>query len=208
MSPIVLQMEYARPGFPSDPYGLPLEDRIRLGSAGVSYILDDHSTDFLAQIRLPGTLCYPPRESDCAAFTRSEIDHMRDVQILALTLFRIAAALGAVWIILFLLRKRIVSLVSLRSSLLSGSLLTIGLILAIILLAIVAWDTFFTGFHTLFFEGDSWRFFYSDTLIRLYPQQFWIDAALAVGLLSLAGAIVIALLVWTRLRNVDGTLTE
>ena len=60
---------------------------------------------------------------------------------------------------------------------------------------LISWDTFFTNFHKVFFEGDSWLFRRSDTLIRLFPEQFWFDAALTVGgltvsiaLLSMAGA--------------------
>jgi integral membrane protein (TIGR01906 family) len=60
--------------------------------------------------------------------------------------------------------------------------------------AVVAWDTFFTAFHQLFFAGGTWVFAYSDTLIRLFPEQFWFDAALTVGGLTLLGALALLLL--------------
>jgi hypothetical protein len=75
-----------------------------------------------------------------------------------------------------------------------GLAVTIGLIV-VIGIAVnpnVFWN-FFTGFHTLFFEGDSWMFLYSDTLIRLFPIRFWQDAFLWAALLALAGGIGLAL---------------
>ncbi|NDJ62146.1 MAG: DUF1461 domain-containing protein, partial [Chloroflexi bacterium] len=48
-------------------------------------------------------------------------------------------------------------------------------------LVITNWDYFFTLFHNLFFESGTWQFLYSDTLIRLFPEQFWFDAALIIG---------------------------
>ncbi len=52
---------------------------------------------------------------------------------------------------------------------------------------------FFTLFHQVFFEGDSWLFLYSDTLIRLFPIRFWQDAVLAAAVISLGGGLGLAL---------------
>jgi integral membrane protein (TIGR01906 family) len=62
---------------------------------------------------------------------------------------------------------------------------------AVVLAAILSWDVFFTGFHTLFFQSDTWYFAYSDTLIRLFPEQFWFDAALLIGGLAIIEALVV-----------------
>ncbi|MCA9894424.1 MAG: DUF1461 domain-containing protein, partial [Anaerolineae bacterium] len=67
----------------------------------------------------------------------------------------------------------------------------IGAIVGIVVAAIFAWDTFFALFHSLFFQEGSWQFYYSDTLIRLYPEQFWLDAAIFIGGMSLLGAAVL-----------------
>jgi len=53
--------------------------------------------------------------------------------------------------------------------------------------------SFFVGFHALFFEGDSWLFLYSDTLIRLFPLRFWQDAFLAAAIIALGGGIGLGL---------------
>ena len=70
----------------------------------------------------------------------------------------------------------------------------------VIVLAVVGWNVFFTGFHTLLFEDGTWYFLTSDTLIRLFPEQFWFDAALTVGALAVVGAGVI----WLAVRRWQG----
>jgi uncharacterized membrane protein len=46
----------------------------------------------------------------------------------------------------------------------------------------------------MFFAQGTWQFLYSDTLIRMFPEQFWFDAALVIGTLTSLGAIVILIL--------------
>jgi uncharacterized membrane protein len=70
----------------------------------------------------------------------------------------------------------------------------IGLIVAVGMTASpdLFWD-FFTLFHALFFEGDSWLFLNSDTLIRLFPIRFWQDAFLLGALIALGGGFALAM---------------
>ena len=75
-----------------------------------------------------------------------------------------------------------------------GLAVTVGLI---VLVGIAAnpnvFNSFFVAFHSLFFEGDSWLFLYSDTLIRLFPLRFWQDAFLWAAVIALGGGIALAL---------------
>ena len=52
--------------------------------------------------------------------------------------------------------------------------------------------SFFAGFHAIFFEGDTWQFAYSDTLIRLFPLRFWQDAFLFAALIAVGGGLGLA----------------
>ena len=83
-----------------------------------------------------------------------------------------------------------------------GSKLTLALIVALAVLALTAWDGAFYRFHQIFFSEGTWRFAFSDTLIRLYPEQLFVDAALAIGCLSLLGAVLILILlsIWEKRR--------
>jgi integral membrane protein (TIGR01906 family) len=201
MLPVVITLEYSRPGFPSDPYGFSTQDRLEFGMMGIQYLIDNLPIAYLQDLQLPGSLCYPPQESPCSAFNPRELMHMVDVQIVINAVFRSVPVLITIWVIGLALKRWFVRSVSLRSSLKYGSLLTVAAIIAIILIAMVAWDHFFAQFHQLFFADGTWQFYYSDTLIRLYPQQFWFDAALAIGILTLSEALMILGLDWYRVRR-------
>ena len=191
MNPDFLAFEYNRPNFPADTYGFSVYDRYNYGPYGVLYIMNNEPIEYLSELELPGELCFPPEDSPCPAFNNLELSHMEDVQVVAQGLFRVAMWSGLIALIVLIILWRTYGLWSLRLALMQGSLLTIGLIIAIALLAITAWDAFFGGFHSIFFEAGTWQFYYSDTLIRLYPEQFWFDASIVVGALTTLGAVVI-----------------
>ena len=56
-------------------------------------------------------------------------------------------------------------------------------------LILLGFDGFFTRFHEVFFEGDSWRFSTTDTLIRIYPEQFWGDVSTIAAVLTVGQAL-------------------
>ena len=58
--------------------------------------------------------------------------------------------------------------------------LFLSLLLALAGFASISFWQFFSWFHSLFFNGDSWLFEYSDTLIRLFPIRFWQDAIIFI----------------------------
>lgn len=186
-----LNFEYNRTGFPQDTYGFSIQDRMEYGQHGIIYLLNDAEINYLADRQLPGRLCYLPSDTDCSMFNADELSHMEDVKVVTSATFLVGQYGALLAIICGLLLWKYVSIEVLRLSLLQGSLLTLGLIAAIILVAITAWDMFFTIFHSFFFAEGTWRFYFSDTLIRLYPEQFWFDASLVVGGLTTLGAIII-----------------
>jgi integral membrane protein (TIGR01906 family) len=186
MTPLYLQFEYNRASFPEDFYGFTLEDRLNYAPYALEYLLNADDIDFLGDLRFPdGSSMYNARE----------LHHMRDVKVvtqyayLATTIGGIAAIIAA----LYLYRTNHAML---RRALLSGAIFTLGIIATIIVIAIINWDFFFTSFHNLFFTSGTWRFEYSDTLIRLFPEQFWFDAALTIGTLTVLGAIIILGITW------------
>jgi integral membrane protein (TIGR01906 family) len=62
----------------------------------------------------------------------------------------------------------------------------------------VTWDQAFTLFHRIFFQGDTWLFPTTDTLIRLFPVEFWQDIFLSAAAgTALAGL----LLMWIARRR-------
>jgi len=196
MTPAFLQFEYGRSDFPTDPYGLSQEDRLRLAPYAVDYLLNSEDITYLSQLRFPDGI---------SMFNIRELQHMRDVKAVTQVAYAGTLLAGgfAVVAAYYLSRDRATHM-DLCVGLFNGSLLTVGLIAAIVLAAVVNWDLFFTGFHSIFFESGTWRFAYSDTLIRLFPEQFWFDAALVIGSVTSVCALAILYGTWrwkTRLTR-------
>ncbi|MCK6578043.1 MAG: TIGR01906 family membrane protein [Anaerolineae bacterium] len=193
MSPLFLQVEYTRAGFPDDPYGMTLSERLSLGPRAVDYLIYDESPEFLSAATF---------SDGTQLFNERELIHMRDVQTVTRVAFSISAALGAICIAsaLWLYRKERVRL---AAALRRGAVTTVSILAAIVVLVVTAWDRFFVLFHTLFFADGTWYFPTSDTLIRLFPEQFWFDAAIAVGTLTFLGAGTLLLLARRLALNSD-----
>ncbi|WP_051297917.1 TIGR01906 family membrane protein [Brevibacterium album] len=164
-----------RPGFPEDQYGFTAEDRLHYGSYTVDYLYNLDSSRYLADIVTP---------EGVPVFTSGELAHMADVKSLVglLTLIAIIGGIGA---LLFGLYKCRTGGTGMRGSLRVGSILTVVLFAVLGVLAVLGWDTFFTRFHEVFFAEGTWTFYLDDSLIRLFPPQFWIDAGIAVAALTL-----------------------
>ena len=145
-------------------------------------------------------------------FTQHQnLGHMEDVKVVTRLAFMILFIGSIVTILLIgylLTRRTKQTKYALKRGLQDGALLTLGIIGFIVLTAIMAWDLFFDSFHQLLFESGTWRFAYSDTLIRLFPEQLWFDAAILIGVLTVSGAIVMLLMVWRWGKtNIDDTST-
>lgn len=193
MSEVFLQFEYNRPGFPEDYYGMTREQRLHYAPFAVAYLLNGEGIDFLANLKFP---------DGEPLFNARELRHMQDVKTVTQIAFAVAVVSGllALASAVYLYSR---SRTALRKSLFQGSILTLAIVAAIIIVAILNWNYFFTLFHTLFFESGTWYFLYSDSLIRLFPEQFWFDAALTIGAFTVLGALVTLLAVWIAGRDVQ-----
>lgn len=193
-----LRFEYSRPGFPADPYGFTVEDRLDYGVFALSYIYNGESINFLARLRLPGDKCWTPTAagSDCALFSERELQHMLDVQRTTAAAFALAVICAIAGVAIFASSRfstglRYDILIGIRR----GCMLTLLMVLALAAFSLSAWDYAFDAFHELFFAAGSWRFPFSDSLIRLYPEQLFIDAALAIVLfVSLSALLLLSLM--------------
>jgi integral membrane protein (TIGR01906 family) len=185
-----LAFEYGKAGFPPDNLGYSQPQRFELASSNIHYVRAHLPGDTLSNQTLNAVSVYRPRE----------VAHMLDVQA-ALTVLRIWQAsfilLVLIGLILWQSRER----QALATAIQSGGLLASGIIMVIALLAVFGWKFWFDSFHLFFFEPDSWLFAPSDTLIRLFPVEFWFDATLTVAALSLAGGLLLALVGWRWHRS-------
>ncbi len=182
MTEVFLQLEYHRPGFPADRFGFTRDDRLRYAPYAVRYLHNDADISYLERLTFP---------NGQPLFNARELQHMEDVKEVTHAAFQTLATLAAILTLSVLLLARRPTRHQLWRALADGALLTIFIIVGLLVLALVSWQFFFDNFHALFFEGDTWIFSTSDTLIRLFPQQFWFDAALSVGFLSLLSSLLI-----------------
>jgi integral membrane protein (TIGR01906 family) len=176
-----IDFEYGRSDFPEDRYGFTQAQRREYANYAMRYIRDNLGTAYLGERTLP--------DGD-PMFTERELSHMQDVQAVTQAAFVVHAALlvfaAAAGVYLARCPQRRPAL---RRAAYWGGMLTLALIVSLIVVGVLSWDLFFDTFHAIFFESGTWRFHASDTLLRLFPQQFWFDAALAVGGLTAAGAL-------------------
>ncbi len=181
-----LAFEYNRASFPPDTFGFTNQQRFILASTNIHYVRAHLPSDELSIQTLNGAPVYNPRE----------VSHMADVQAVFQSVFRVWQVTFILLILLGFVLWRAGERKTLASAIQSGGLLTSGIILSIALLAIFAWRFWFETFHLFFFKPGSWLFSYSDTLIRLFPVEFWFDATLTISVMSLVGGLLLALVGW------------
>ncbi|HLE89502.1 MAG TPA: TIGR01906 family membrane protein [Anaerolineales bacterium] len=174
--------EYGKASFPPDSYGFTSQQRFDLASSNIHYVRAHLPSDALSKQTLNGALVYNSRE----------VLHMADVQAVFQSVLRVWHATFVLLLLMGLILWQKGERQALASAIQSGGLLTLGIILSIALLAAFAWQVWFDNFHLIFFEPGSWLFNYSDTLIRLFPLQFWIDATFTISAFSLAGGLLLA----------------
>jgi integral membrane protein (TIGR01906 family) len=188
--PSVPWLEYHTPGFPPDDYGFTTQERIHWAGYAWSYLVNSSDISYL------GNLTFPDGKP---LFNERELSHMHDVKRVITGAFEAWYVSLAVLALLGLWAWRTGSWGSYRLALSRGGWITIGLsaVIGTIVLVGMLMDpdvfwSFFAWFHSLFFTGDSWLFAYSDTLIRLFPIQFWQDIFLGAAVIVLAGGLALA----------------
>ncbi|MCC9197964.1 TIGR01906 family membrane protein [Arthrobacter sp. zg-Y820] len=191
-TPLFLWIEYHRPGFPADGYGFSTDDRMTYGSYAVDYLLNFSGARYLGDLVTAGG---EPLYLD------SEVSHMADVKTV-LTVAFVSALVMAVLSVLacvYLAKRRPGGI---RRALFSGAVLTLVLVGALIVTAVLGWENFFTQVHSIFFANGNWTFRMDDTLIRLFPAQFWMDAGIGIAGLVLLTCIVVLVSAWpTKARR-------
>ncbi len=175
---------YSRADFPAETYGMAPQQRLELAEACIAFLNLPHDRTLLSSLYLA---------DGEVAFNERELQHMDDVkvvydQLTIWALFALVVGGIAAWA----LRHR-AERAAIWGALSDGGLLTLLILLLLGGLMVVAWETFFVGLHGVFFAPDTWRFYYTDTLIRLFPEMFWQLAGQAVVVIVAASAFVLAL---------------
>ena len=191
LTPTFLKIEYNMPYFPSDSYGFTKEDRLQWAPYALDYLVNSADISYLGDLKFKdGNPLYNERE----------LSHMEDVKVVTLGALNVWYISLALLLMLGAWSWRGSWTQTYRQGLMRGGWLMVwlaGVIGIVVLVGIFVnpnvFMNFFVGFHGLFFEGDSWLFLYSDTLIRLFPLRFWQDAFLFAAVIALGGGFGLAL---------------
>lgn len=184
MTPALLRFEYNQTNFPTDSYGFTIEDRLYWSQIALDYLLNPVDISFLGDLRF---------EDGTPVYNGSELRHMVDVKDTVRNAMNVWYLSLAVLLMLGIWARRASWWDEFRLGLVRGGWLTVILIGSVILFVLLSFGVLFVAFHNVFFEPGTWKFLFSDTLIRLFPQRFWQDLFLIVGGLSLVGGLALGI---------------
>ncbi len=175
ITPAFLEIEYRMPGFPPDPYGFSMQERLKWSKVSLTYLLNNSDISFFEQYNL---------NSNTPLYNDRELSHMDDVKVVVQNGRIFWLGLLVVWIFLLIWLYTKNEITTIIKALSTGGWVTIGLMILMGVTILLSFDFLFTEFHNLFFESGTWTFYYSDTFIRLFPIRFWQDAFILIALLS------------------------
>jgi integral membrane protein (TIGR01906 family) len=199
LNPWYPRLEYRTPWFPADLYGFTRAEREQYSKIAIEYLNTNKPISLLMDLRFPSGQMAPPisclETTDCnLMYNNRELQHMIDVKyvlgiilpvgyvvIIGLVLLGLWAWKGGWW------RDYL-------SALRRGGWLMIGILLSLIVLVVGLFDWFFTEFHNVFFSSGTWQFYTSDTLIRLFPERFWMDTFIIVGGIAALGGLALIII--------------
>ena len=80
--------------------------------------------------------------------------------------------------------------------------MTVGLVLSVGLISFVGFSNLFTAFHVVSFSNDLWILDpRTDYLIRMFPEGFFFDATLWIGIATILEASLVVLIALTTLKK-------
>jgi integral membrane protein (TIGR01906 family) len=189
--------EYGR--IAPDAYGWTPAERLDRARATLDYMQRPERAEqviyLLEELRLPEDPTQP-------LYNEREIEHMLDVKHLTdnirnifwVTAVLVLGGLAFLW-------ARPDGRTHGRLALYRGGWATVLVLTGIALFILVGWSFFFVFFHDLLFPPGTWTFYYTDSLIRLFPEQFWFDMGLILSLTPLALGIVLTAVGYTLTRH-------
>ena len=207
INPWYLEFEYRTPGFPADPYGFTMQDRLKYAINNFEYITNSANIYFLGDLRFPAGQETPQPSCqympDCShLYNDRELEHMLDVKNVYKAAMVVLKVSFAFLLFLAIWSWRGKWLGIYLKGLERGSIFVFVLLGLLVLAIVTLFNYIFLIFHELFFKSGTWTFLYSDTLIRLFPERFFQDTFLIAGILALGLALIFFFGVRAVLRKI------
>jgi integral membrane protein (TIGR01906 family) len=168
--------------------GIPRAELLKASAAIREYFRNDEDTLYIRVINSDG--------ETVPLFNSRETQHMRDVKSVLRMTFRVqeAAVLFVLaYVVAVFIWARETSLRSLATQLIIAGGLGLVAIGAVGAFAAIGFDQFWNRFHGVIFSNDLWQLDPErDHLIQMFPDGFWRDASLWIGIGTLAELAVLA----------------
>ena len=168
--------------------GIPRGELLRASGAIRSYFRNDEETLFIRVIDDEG--------ARVPLFTSRETAHMRDVKNVLQTTFRVqevAVLFVLAYVVGVFIWAREASLRLLATEIIIAGAVGLVAIGVIGTVAAVAFDPFWENFHGVLFENDFWQLDPDrDHLIQMFPEEFWRDVTIWIGIGTLAELALLA----------------
>lgn len=142
-------------------------------------------------------------------FNPRETEHLRDVKSLFRTAFRVqegAVVFILVYVVGVFIWAREGTLRTLAKELLISGALTLVVVGAVGIVAMTGFDAAWEGFHNVAFDNDFWQLDPErDRLIQMFPEAFWQDVSLWIGIATLLemGALAAASVAYLSLAPAE-----
>lgn len=170
-----IDLQYNVLGVPEDTYGFTLKERTEYANQSIDYLLGKVSDQEYESLTF---------SNGEALFNQRELSHMQDVRDLSVIVVRVwYIALIALLVGILAGHKTGWQQESMQAGKTAG-LIVLSFILIVLVSVTLNFDQLFTAFHRVFFEGDTWLFYSSDSLIRLFPMPFWVNVFVVIGVIS------------------------
>ena len=131
-----------------------------------------------------------------------ERSHMRDVRTV-FGGFLVLAVVATISAVVLAARRRAEARRGTWAAIRGGAVGLIVTLLALAVVALVAFDALFETFHRVLFPSGSYDFDpRTERLVQIFPFDFWQDSAIAVGVVAIVIALAIVWIAHRRLGRV------
>ena len=146
LSPVFVNLEYRRPGFPEDSYGFSTEERLDFGDKTRRYLVTNQSLDVLRELQF---------KNGDALYKERELTHLEDVKVVIQGLLGGFWAAVAVFVIGGFVSRSNQGQEDFLRAIFRGGRLTTIFLLTVLFFTLISFRAMFTTFHLIFFDGDS-----------------------------------------------------
>jgi integral membrane protein (TIGR01906 family) len=168
--------------------GIPRDELLRASGELRDYFNSDDDEPIFVRVQKAG--------APISLFNRRETAHLQDVRTLFQASFRVqeaAVIFALAYVVTVFLWAREGSLRALATQIVISGLLSLAVIGVVGAVAVAGFDQAFDWFHRIAFDNDLWKLDSTrDHLIQMFPEDFWRDVSLWVGIGTLVELMALA----------------